>query len=339
MDLTFLRPAALWLFPGALLVALLWRLRRRSFVAVTTVRWLRAADARASAVRRLPALLVIAAIGLITVASMDPVLPYSESDVQSIGLDLVLVLDLSSSMQETMGLERPPRTMAHLTFTNRDTLPLPRAGRTRLDTTKDALIDFISRRRDDRIGLLVFSDHPYVVSPLTFDYDALIHYVRQVDDQSLRGEGMTAIGDGVALANYLLARQSTDERRNKAVVVFTDGENNFGRDPIEALGESDAAGIRVHVIGVDLEEEIKRKPPVLRLIQTVRRHGGQYFNAETVQELRSASVAIDSLEKGRLTHKVYVRNAPVFGWFGLPALVLLAVAMALGVVPYFADLT
>ena len=82
---------------------------------------------------------------LLVVALMDPVVPYSESQVTARGLDIVLVVDLSSSMQEIMGLPRPTQSMANLTFSSRDNTPRRLSGKTRLDTTKEALKDLISQ--------------------------------------------------------------------------------------------------------------------------------------------------------------------------------------------------
>ena len=329
----FLHPElGVWLAAAFATVGLIrWRFRR-VFAASTTVGWIDRSS-RASLVRRLPLLTLAAALALTTCAVMDPVLPYSESDVQSRGLDIVVVMDLSSSMQEPM--ERPNRGATMIPTT----AAMPH-GKTRLEATKDAIKTFVSHRHDDRIGLVVFSDNPYVVSPLTFDHEYLRRYVDLVDDQILRGEGMTAIGDGLALANYLLSRQAAmRDRRNRVIVLFTDGENNRGRDPVEVLQESEAAAIRVHMVGVDLEEEVQNKPEVQRLVGTVRRYGGRYFDAVTVRDLDTASRAIDALEKGYLTSKVYVRDAPVYQWFALPALLALMLTMALRAVPYFVDLT
>jgi Ca-activated chloride channel family protein len=334
--LAWLHPEIWWAVPAAMAVLVLWHFRRRRrFVAFSAVRWVAALRQRPSAVRRLPELLIAGALLLVLVALLDPVTPYSEAEVHSQGLDIALVLDLSSSMQEIMDVAPQTPLAAANTGAAR---PRPPA-KTRLETTKDALRDFISRRRDDRIGLIVFSDFAYVVSPLTFDREGLLQYVDIIDDQILRNEGMTAIGDGVGLANFLLARQSTDTRRNKVIVVFTDGEYNFGRDPVETLDEAGAAGFRVHVIGVDLEEEAKQKPAVVGLIRAVRRNGGHYYSADTPRELRASYAAIDALEKGRLTSRTYTRNTPVFGWFAGPALVLLVAGLVLRVIPYFADFT
>jgi len=337
----FLHPEFGWWMLAALagLGVLRWRVRRR-FVASTTVRWLAAPRYRASWLRRLP--LVVLAIGVVLLgcALMEPVLPYSQTVITSRGLDIVIALDLSSSMLEEMGRIRPPRTFQNLTFSARDSAAPMKSMKTRLTATKDAITSFVAARRDDRIALIVFSDNAYVISPLTFDHEYVIRYVDLIDDQLLRGEGMTAIGDGLALSNYLLARQSGGgDRRNQVVILFTDGENNKGRDPLEVLRESNAANSRVHMVGVDLEEEVRNKPQVQRLFQSVSRYGGRYFNASTARDLELASRTLDQVEKGVLVSKPFVRDAPVYDWFAVPALVCLALAMALRAVPFFIDCT
>jgi Ca-activated chloride channel homolog len=234
----------------------------------------------------------------------------------------------------------PSRTVQSRTVSARDGLAPRTAGKTRLDATKDAIRTFIRHRRDDRIALIVFSDNAYVVSPLTLDYDYLLRYLDLVDDQILRGEGMTAIGDGLALSNYLLDRQSRSaEHRNRVIVLFTDGENNTGRDPIDVMKESNDANVRVHVIGVDLDSEMKTNPQVQQLLAAVHKYGGRYFDANTERGLNAASRAIDAIEKGSIVSRVRVRNVPVYQWFSLPALVCLVLALALRAVPFFVDQT
>lgn len=339
-EITFREIGVIWYALAALAGVLLWQWRaRRTFLAFSTADWLHRLRAGPSVVRRLPAVAAAGGFALVAVALMDPVIPYSEAQVRAQGLDIVLVVDLSSSMQEVMGLQRPPQSLANLTFSSRDNAPRRLTGKTRLETTKEALKDLISLRQGDRLGLVVFSDHSYLVSPLTFDHENLFKYVDMLDDQILRGEGMTAIGDGVGLATQLLARQSPEEGAHKLIVVFTDGENNTGRDPIASIGEADAAGIRVHVVGIDLEEEVKKKPGVLQLITTVRRLGGQYFSADTARELRAAYGRIDAMEKGWLTSTVVVHRDPVFDWFARPAALLLLLAIVLRAIPFFGDLT
>ncbi|MBI1875862.1 MAG: VWA domain-containing protein [Acidobacteria bacterium] len=337
----FLRPELAWWLLAALAAVgvVRWRGRRR-FAASTTVRWLAATVYRASILRRLPAGILVVGLILIGGALMDPVLPYTQSEIRSRGVDMVIALDLSSSMLEEMSRPKPPRSFQNLTFSSRDATRGRVAGTNRLTATKDAIKTLVMSRRDDRVALVVFSDNAYVISPLTFDRDYVVRYIELVDDQLLRGEGMTSIGEGLALANHLLARQSEGrERRNQVVVLFTDGENNHGRDPMEVLGESNAANIRVHMVGVDLEEEIRNKPQVQRLFQSVRRYGGRYFNASTPRDLEAASRTIDAIEKGVLISRSYLSDAPVYQWFALPALLCVTIAVGLRAIPFFIDQT
>ena len=90
---------------------------------------------------------------------------------------------------------------------------------------------------------------------------------------------------------------------------------------------------------VDIEEEVKQKPAVQRLIAQVERYGGKYFSADTVRQLRTTNAALESLEKGSLRSRAVIRNIPAFQWFAIPALGLLVAALILRAVPYFSDYT
>jgi Ca-activated chloride channel family protein len=335
----FLRPDYGWWLLGGLAVLLLvqWR-RRRRYAASTTVDLVDGVS-RASLLRRAPSLVFLAAMVLAGLGFMQPVLPFAEDEVKSRGLDLVMALDLSSSMQEPIGVQAMQRASGPIVEGSGPRSVQP-ALKTRLEATKDAIKSFAARRRGDRLGLVVFSDNAYVVSPLSTDHDYLIRYIDMVDADILKGEGMTAVGDGLALANYMLARQTVEgDTRGRVVVLFTDGETNRGRDPIDVLAQSNAARIRVHVVGVDLEARVRQKPDVERLVAAVRSYGGRYFDANTVADLDAASKAIDGVEKGVLTSKVYMRDVPVFHWFVLPALICLALTLGLYTIPHFTDLT
>ena len=186
--------------------------------------------------------------------------------------------------------------------------------------------------------MVVFSDHAYVVSPLTFDKEHLFGYFNLIDPSTLFGEGMTAIGDGVDMAVFLLNRQSTAETRNKTIIVFTDGNSNMGRDPVQSVGDASAAGIHLHIVGVDLDEERKRHPEVGQLIAAVRQAGGRYYAASSMADLEAASRSLDQVETGLLTTKTYTRNEPIVQWWALASLALLLAALALRVVPTFVGL-
>jgi hypothetical protein len=138
----------------------------------------------------------------------------------------------------------------------------------------------------------------------------------------------------------VLTRQATPgSRGHQVVVLFTDGESNRGREPTDVLEEARSAGIRVHVIGVDLEKDVKGRPGVQLLMAAVRAAGGRYFGADSERDLVAASRTIDAMEKGLLVSHVYVRDVPVTQWFTVPALVTLALALGLGSVPYFVNQT
>jgi Ca-activated chloride channel family protein len=326
----FLQPWVVAWVLGALVVVFLvkWLVRWR-YAASTVVGRISAGRYRASRFRRAPFALLALAIAFIGVALMQPVLPHSTAEVTSRGLEIVIVMDLSSSMQEEIGLTDEQRSRS-------SSGP---HGATRLQATKDAIKSFVRSRTDDRIGLIVFSDNPYVVSPLTFDHQYLLRYIDLVDDQILQGEGQTAIGDGLALANYLLAKQTSGGRNHQVIVLFTDGEYNRGRDPIDVLQESKEAQIRVHVVGVDLDDFSRARPGVMALKATVEKNGGRYFDASSERDLTAASRTIDAIEKSTLTSRVYVEDVPVYQWFIVPALLCFAGAMGLRAVPYFVDQT
>ena len=315
----FLDPGIGWWFGALLAAGVIVRVivNRRLGVAASAT-WVFHRSYRASILRRLPTAVLFAALVLLACALMDPVVPLAETDVQLRGLDVVIALDLSASMQEQMAK------------------PLPA---TRLDATKAAIKAFVGRRVDDRIGLVVFSDNAYVVSPLTFDHAYLSRYIDMVDNDLLRGEGMTAIGEGLALSNYVLARQAVATARNKAIVLFTDGENTAGRDPLRALADANAAGVRVHMVGISLDDETRHKPPVRTFLRAVSEYGGRTFNAASATELEAASRAIDAIEKGMLVKRTYEHDAPVYQWFAIPALVALLVAFGLSAVPALIDQT
>ncbi|MCC7126219.1 MAG: VWA domain-containing protein, partial [Acidobacteria bacterium] len=279
---------------------------------------------RPSALRRLPIAFALAAVASIAVALAEPVIPHTRSTIESLGIDIVLVMDLSSSMSTEMGGTSPPGAP-----------PAP----TRLDVTRQALKTFVSARHGDRLGMVVFSNYAYVVSPLTVDKEYVLRYLDIVDNQILRNEAMTAIGDGIDMATFLLERQNRDTRRTKVIVVFTDGERNYGRDPIESIADASARGIRVHLVGLDLDEQLKEREGVQALIAAVRRQGGRYYEADTVRELRAASAALDGLEKSLVTTRAHVTNQPVHHWFALLAVTLICSALLLNALPFFSERT
>lgn len=327
--MSFLRLELWWIAPVAVAAVLLARwLAPSRAVAFTRVRLLDPSLYRASRLRRLPNGVLWVSLAVVLLALMKPSTPFTERQIEAKGLDVVFVIDLSLSMSGPIGVTGE---------ISGPFVPAP-PGSSRMDATKDALHTFIALRRDDRIGIVVFSTNAYIVCPLTFDRDHLLEYFDFLDPNTLRGEGLTAIGDGITGATSLLLRQSAPNVANKVIIVFTDGANNAGRNPIEAVKEATLAGIRVHLVGIDLEAEQTRSPQVAGLIAAVRGYGGRYFAANSKFDLTSASRVLDTLEKGYLTTKIFERNEPMVHYFALAALVLLALALALRIVPVFVPL-
>jgi len=349
----FMRPDyGWWLLVALAVVLVIWWKKPGRYAASTTLGWLDSAS-RASVLRRLPSLALLAALGFTGLAFMRPSLPFVETEVRSRGLDLVMVLDLSSSMLEPIGLRARARSLGPIVEGSGPTTAIQTVSKTRLEATKDAIRQLAARRLGDRLGLVVFSGNAYIVSPLSADHDYLERYVDLIDPGTVRGGGTTAVGEGLALANYLLMRQALDgDTRGRVVVLFTDGATNRGRDPIEVLEEADTAGVRVHVVGVDVERTAaagwdtdaeapipRAQPEVDRLVAAVEGYGGLYFDASSEADLEAATETIDEIEKGVLVSAVYTSDVPVFHWFVIPALLCLALTLVLGVFPYFTDLT
>jgi Ca-activated chloride channel family protein len=208
-----------------------------------------------------------------------------------------------------------------------------------MDVIKSALKEFVSLRSGDRIGLVVFSEQAYVISPLTTDYDYLDHYIDLLDAQTLAGEGYTAIGEGIAAALSLLDFQGVNDGRQGIVIVCTDGENNFGRDPIGMMAALEEAGHRGYLVGLDLPEYIVQRVEVQELVRTFEATGGQYYDAGSADQLSLAYQDMSALESTRLKLGTRSEEQPVYHLFLAAALACLLSAVVLRTLPWFVSLT
>ncbi|MEE2821963.1 MAG: VWA domain-containing protein [Acidobacteriota bacterium] len=292
---------------------------------------------RPSHLRFLPKILLVAGVIAAGIALMEPRITFKEGVTELEGLDIVMVVDLSSSMQEVLGGWEEHREFYEVRSKGEQReLPMPE---TRMQAVQNALFDFVSKRDNDRLALVTFSENSYVVSPLTTDRSYLEKYIQMIDPAILIGEGMTAIGEGIDTAIGLFRREEDPETKNKVIVVFTDGEHNYGRDPIEILEEARFYGYRVYLIGVELGSEITRKQKVQDLIQSVIDTGGQYFDARNKNGLEEAYTTIDQIEKGVFVQKTIETNVPAYHVFVFSAFGLLFVGLALSSIPYFVEIS
>lgn len=230
------------------------------------------------------------------------------------GRDLMLVVDISPSMDE-------------------QDMVLQGRSINRLQAVKRVLDDFISRRQGDRLGLILFGTEPYVQAPLTFDLETVRTLMREA------GLGMagraTAIGDAVGLATKRLRDRPQDQR---VVVLLTDGANTAGEiTPDKATEIAAAASIRLYTIGIGAESMVQRGLLGSRrvnpsrdldenlLTRMAQQTGGEYFRARSLPELELIYESIDQLEPIELEGKFYRPVTELYVWpVGLAVLLWLA---------------
>jgi Ca-activated chloride channel family protein len=254
--------------------------------------------------RWVPTAMRAAALALMVVALARPQVGQAESVLPGQGIDIALVLDMSSSMNA------------------------PLDTGTRLEVTQRVITDFIEGRTDDRIGLVVFREEGIVLSPLTHDYDALVELVALAPQIGLP-DG-TAIGNGLALALDLLR----DSRaRSRVAILLTDGENNAGAiEPLVAARIAESMGIRVYTVGalspgarasgsIEVDEQALR--------EMARLTGGEYYPAESEQALTAIYSSIEQLEKSRVGRPQYGAYNELAVYFIVAALALLGLELGL----------
>ena len=344
--MTFSNVQFVYVLLAALACALLIRrMRRRRCFAHSLAYQPIFAELQPSHLRTLPSLIRLLAIVAVGLALMDPRIPSRDRFTRLEGLDIIAVIDLSSSMLEALGGWGDYKAKYEAWARDRSLLersqgpsdiPIPE---TRLEAVKNGLSAFVAKRDEDRVALIGFSENTYIISPLTLDHGYLDKYIHLIDGNLLLGEGVSAVGDGIAEAMNMFQRTGDAETRNKVIVVFTDGEHNYGRDPLEVLSEARYYGYRVYLIGVDLGAEVTRKEKLQQLVLAVRETGGEYFDALDREQLDEAYRTIDRMEKGVFVQRTVERNVPVFEWFACLSLLLVSSAAALDAVPYFIDVS
>jgi Ca-activated chloride channel family protein len=199
-----------------------------------------------SRLRDLPGILRGAALVLGIAALARPENVLRGEDAEERGIDIVITLDLSGSMKALMDTLPPP----------------PPAGApqqkvphrlTRIDTAKEVILDFISRRKNDRIGVVVFGRQAYIVSPPTLDKSVLVSLVSKIRLEDIDGNG-TAIGDAVGTA---VARLRRSTARSKAIILLTDGDSNSGAiAPDYAAHLAQTQGVKIYTVQIGNGDEV-----------------------------------------------------------------------------------
>ena len=265
--------------------------------------------------RWLPDALVLAALALGILALARPQQTDSIRQRTTEGIDIVLALDISTSM------------------TAEDFAP------NRFEAAKTVAAEFVRGRESDRIGLVVFAAQAYTQAPLTLDYVFLQTMLRDVRMGVI--EDGTAIGTALATAT---ARLRDSDAESKVVILLTDGQNNRGQvDPQTAAEAAAALGVKVYAIGVGGDGSAPRRrvpfggilsaptadvdEDALRAVAQTT--GGRYFRATDAQALRSIYDSISELERTEIEETVYLDVDERYPFALWPALACLLLAVTL----------
>lgn len=278
--------------------------------------------------RDLPAMVRVAAIALALLAIGRPQNVLRGENTDERGIDIVLVLDLSGSMRALMDADSTPARSQGGQVTRL----------TRLDTAKEVILDFVARRKNDRIGVVVFGRAAYILSPPTLDKSLLATLVSKMELGLIDGNG-TAIGDAVGTAVARLRRSSA---RSKAIILLTDGDSNAGSiapDYAAHLAQTQAVRVYTVQIGNGDDVDVQEGTDIFGQPRFVREHfpvnpellrrmasttGGDSFVANDKKSLeQSMHQILDKLEKTRFEAQAATME-DLFPFLLLPAVALLA---------------
>lgn len=264
----------------------------------------------------LPPVLRSAAMALIITALARPQSTTETKEVNVEGIDIVLSMDISGSM---LAEDFKPN---------------------RIDAAKKLAIEFIENRKNDRIGLVIFSGESFTQCPITTDHKVLVNLFRDVHSGMI--EDGTALGMGLATA---VDRLKESKAKSKVIILMTDGVNNTGLiDPETGYELAKSFGIKVYTIGIGTQGmapypfqtnmgiqyqniPVQIDEPLMRKIATET--GGEYYRATGNAKLKEVYEKIDKLEKTKMDVNSFTNYAEKFHWFLLIALLLIGIELLL----------
>jgi len=320
----FLQPEWLWLL-ALLPLVLVWR-GRKGRVAAVEYSNIEVARAVARSTRnragRWRWLLPVLAAAFMVVGMARPRLAHGRTDVTASGIDIMLALDVSGSMQALdfkVGGQRVNR----------------------IDVVKSVVSKFVDERPDDRIGIVAFAGAPYLISPLTLDHDWLQQNLERVSVAS--ADDGTAIGSAIATG---VNRLRESPAKSKIIILLTDGMNNAGKiSPMAAAEAAKTLGVKIYTIAVGVRGEapmpvkdasgdtqlVMAKVDVdektLQAISTLT--GAEFYRATDTDSLKNIYEQINRLEKTTQVAQRFEHYQELFGWALFPAFVLLGLGFGL----------
>jgi Ca-activated chloride channel homolog len=320
----FLQPEWFWLL-GLLPFVMLWRGRRGPIAAIEYSDVSLAREVARSSRSRLGLLvwlLPILAGVLMIVGLARPQRAHSRTQLTANGIDIVLGLDVSGSMQA-------------LDF------QIDHQRVNRIEVVKSVVSKFIEERPDDRIGLIAFAGAPYLVSPITLDHDWLQQNLERVTVGA--GDDGTAIGSAIAAG---VNRLRLTPAKSKLLILLTDGVNNTGKiSPLAAAEAAKAMGVKIYTIGVGVRGDapipvrdaagnarlIMAKVDVdERTLQAVADvTGGKFYRATDTDSLQKIYEQINRFEKTAQTVQKFEHTEELYPWALIPSLVILGLSLTL----------
>ncbi len=242
-----------------------------------------------------------------------------KQEISAEGIDIMLALDVSSSM---LAEDFKPKN--------------------RIEAAKTVAEEFINGRTNDRIGLAIFAGESFTQCPLTLDYGVLIELLEKVKVAPREWDG-TAIGNGIATA---VSRLKDSRAKSKVLILLTDGRNNAGEvDPQTAAQIAQTFNIRIYTIGAGkrgsalypVDDPIFGRRYVNRpveideeLLQRVAdQTGGEYFRATDSEKLRQIYNRIDEMEKTKIKVEEFTKYRELYVNYAGVGLLLLIVEVLL----------
>lgn len=240
------------------------------------------------------------ALVLLVLGLARPQVAFATLDVPAEGIDIALVIDVSSSM-----------TQADF------------GGRKRIDAVKQVVRDFLGGLKNDRVGIVIFSGETLALVPLSLDYAAAQRMVERIEAGKLLRDG-TAIGMGLA-AGLNVLRDS--QAKSKVAILLTDGENNLGAvTPLDGAQMARLLSVRVYTVGAvgavnSVDELVMRRMSQLT--------DARYYRASDPEALFDIYREIAQLEKSRVGVRGFTTFEDVYPLLLVPAFALLALELLL----------
>lgn len=324
MNSSFMHPHFLWLLL-VLPVVLYWHyfIKNQQEVALkmSTIEGLSTKKSLLIKLRPFLYILKLLALGFIIIALARPRNTQKSSYTDNTsGIDIVIATDVSGSMLAT------------------DFKP------NRLEAIKEVAYNFIQKRTNDRMGLVVYAGESYTRTPVTSDKAMLLNSLKEVQYNGMVLQDGTAIGIGLATS---INRLKDSKTKSKIIILLTDGVNNLGSlDPISAAEIAKTYGIKVYTVGVGTNgmanfpvakdangnivfqpQKVEIDEKLMQEIATITK--GKYFRATDNKKLEAIYDEIDRLEKSKITENRFMMFDEQFRPWLLIGLFLLALEMIL----------